>query len=246
MNDIILYFAHKFFGDWERIYDALEKQEDIDFDEIDRIKEEYKDMYITVLDKEYPRELRQIERPPFVIFYKGNLDLLKRKAFWYFGTYFEDLFEKEALKHKKDFKQQNFSMVLGYTNDFERLFINSIKPEESIIVRDSGINSGINMTKIEEAMFLKNNLIISEYPDKVIPSLHTWETSNRIKSGISLGLFLINSSKEKMTFKIIADTIDENRNIFCYNKNIDTKSHNMILIEKGAYSIKEIEELNNG
>jgi len=36
-------------------------------------------MYATVMDNDYPAELRNTDRPPFVIFYKGNIDLLKKK-----------------------------------------------------------------------------------------------------------------------------------------------------------------------
>lgn len=244
MEDIILYFAFKYFGDWERIYNALENQENINFDEVEEIKKKNKGLYITVLSNDYPIELKHIEKPPFVIFFKGNLKLLQTKnKIWYYGSYYNDEYNEIISKHKKEFLENKITMVSGYANDFERRFINNIKPVNSIIVRDSGIDSYINMTKIEEELLLQNNLIISEYPDKVIPSLHTWETSNKIKSGLSEGMFLINSLKEKTTFKLIADTIEEKREIFCYNKSIDSKSHNQILINKGAYAIDKIKEM---
>jgi len=85
----------------------------------------------------------------------------------------EKEYEQEVEKHKDEFKKNELTIVTGYTNDFERSFVNAVEPEGAIIVRDSGINSYINMTKTEERMFLTNNLIISEYPDKVIPSLYT-------------------------------------------------------------------------
>ena len=244
MKDVILYFACKYFGDWERIYDALEKQEEIDFDEIELLKKEYENMYITVLDAEYPMELKKIDRPPFILFYKGNFDLLNSKnKIWYFGSYFNKKVNDTYSSHKKQMDENNILLISGYTNDFERSLLNGVIPNNSIIIRDSGINSYINMTKIEEELFKKNNLLLSEYPDKVIPSLYTWECSNRIKIGLSMGIFLITSLKEKMTFKIIADTIDEKRDVFCYNKNIDVKSHNSILIEKGAEHIETMEEI---
>ncbi len=243
MNDVILFFACKFFGDWERIYDALEKQEDIDLDEIELLKETYKGKYITVMDDDYPKALRQIDRPPFVLFYKGNKKLLDKNKIWYYGTYFDDDYDVEAKLHKSKFESEDISIITGYSNEFERSFVNSVKPNSSIIVRDSGIDSYINMTKIEEQLFLQKNLIVSEYPDKVIPSLYTWESSNRIKHGLSRGIFLLNTLKEKLTFKIIADAIDDSKEIFCYEKSVDTKSHNTILINKGAYAINKITDI---
>ncbi len=243
MKDIILYFAHKYFGDWERIYDAIEEQEDVDFEELELLKEEYEDKYVTVLDDDYPSALKLISRPPFCLFYKGDKNLFDNKdKLWYYGNYYSDEYNKVALKHFKEAQDNNITLISGYTNEFERRFINNMKPKGMIIVRDSGIDSYINMTRIEEEHFIKDNLIVSEYPDKVIPSLHTWSMSARIKSGLCDGVVLLNSLKERVTFKFIAEALDENRYINCYEGKIDVKSHNNILISKGAYAITKLME----
>lgn len=67
--------------------------------------------------------------------------------------------------------------------------------------------------------------------------------SNRIKIGLSSGIFLLNSLKEEVTFKLIGDVIDEGKDVFCYKNKIDNKSHNLILISKGAYAINKIKEI---
>ena len=91
MENIVLYYALKYFGDWERIFDAIETQEDINFEELENLLEKYKGKFISVYSSEYPRELRQISRPPFVLFYKGNLNLLKNKhKLWVYGSYFDE------------------------------------------------------------------------------------------------------------------------------------------------------------
>gem|GEM_PF-2114460 len=134
-------------------------------------------------------------------------------------------------------------MITGCTNDFEKHLLKNNVSKKIIIIKDSGINSYISMSRSKENIFTKNNLLISEYPEKVIPSLHTWERSNKIKIGLSIGLFLISSLKERITFRIITNVIDENKEVFCYNKNIDKKSHNTFLINKGACSIDKLKEI---
>ncbi len=244
MNDILLFFAHKYFGDWERIYDALEEQEDVDFDLLEELKEEYAGTYVTVLDAEYPKELKLIQRPPFVLFYKGNINLLeKSNKVWYYGNYYNNEYNDIAKEHKKELDSMKGVIITGYTSEFERRFVNGVIPKGIVIVRDSGINSNINMTRIEEKAFMEGNLIVSEYPGKVIPSLHTWEMSGRVKGGLSDCMVLLNSLKERITFKLIADTIDEARPIYCYEVEIDKKSHNNILISKGAYAINSMEDI---
>ncbi len=244
MNDIILYFACKYYGDWERIYDAIEEQEDVDFELLEELKYEYEDRYVTVLDDDYPKELKTIRRPPFVLFFKGNKELFYRKnKIWYYGNYFGEGFKRIAKDHKRQADENDTVLITGYTNEFERKLINELEPKEMIIVRDSGIDSYINMTQLEERQIRRGNLIVSEYPDKVIPSLNTWETSGRIKAGLSDGMVLLNSLKERITFKLIADTIDEGRHIYCYDIEVDDKSHNTILISKGAYAITNMNDI---
>ncbi len=244
MEDIILYFVCKYHGDWERVYDALEKQEDVDFYEINLLKQKYENNYLTIISDKYPAELKTIERPPFILFFKGNLELFDNKnKIWYYGSYYDEKFSKEAAKHKTDADKENITIVSGYSNDFEKKYVNNIFLKDMIIVKDSGINSYINMTKVEEKLFLQNNLIISEYPDKVIPTMNTWEESNRIKHGLCKGIFLLNTIKEKVTFNLISNVIDESRDVYCYNKKIDEKSHNLTLINKGAYAINNLKEM---
>lgn len=173
MREIILYFAYKYFGDWKRIYDALETQENIDEEKFEEFKKNNNGKYITIFDNEYPNDLRRCSKPPFILFFKGNKELLlKRKKIWYFGSYYDKNFNIEISKHKMEFKENNIIQISGYSNDFEKSLLNNLKPKNMIIVRDSGINSYINMSKIEEELFLQKNLILTEYPGDVIPSFH--------------------------------------------------------------------------
>ncbi len=243
MRDIIFYWAVKFFGDWERIYDALEEQQDVDFDQLEIWKEEYQDKYVTVLDDEYPSELKHINRPPFVLFYKGNKKIFQNThKLWYYGSYYTDEYNNVVMEHKKEMEGGHITPISGYTNEYERKVINNLNPKGMIIVRDSGIDSYINMTRIEEEHFIQDNLIISEYPDKVIPSLNSWIQSGRIKYGLSNGMFVLNTLKERLMFKFMADALAENIRVFCYNKKIDLKSQNFMLISRGACAITKLRE----
>ncbi len=243
MRDIIFYFAIKYFGEWERIYDAIDEQEEVDFDQLAIWQEEYEGRYITCLDEEYPISLKHISRPPFVIFYKGDKKIFtKGHNLWYYGSYYTNDYTDLVQKHYKETKKEDITLISGYTNEFERRFVNNVNPKGMIIVRDSGIDSYINMTRIEEEHFIQDNLIISEYPDKVIPSLNTWLNSARIKSGLADGVVLLNTLKERITFKFISEALDEKRKVFCIENKIDTKSQNFMLISKGAYAINKLKE----
>jgi DNA processing protein len=72
------------------IYQALEKKEKVSLDEIEVIKKRIKNQelnVITILDSEYPEALKFAYKPPFVIFYKGDLEILKNKFINLTGNY---------------------------------------------------------------------------------------------------------------------------------------------------------------
>ena len=73
-REILIYLSLKFNGDYRRIREAIEKHEYID-DDIDIPKTDYK--AVTIVDEDYPEELKRYTMCPIVLFYYGNLSLIK-------------------------------------------------------------------------------------------------------------------------------------------------------------------------
>ena len=69
MEDIILYFSLKYEGDFMRIYNALVQKEQIDDELKKELKSKLKSKYITIFDDDYPESLKEINCPPFVLYY---------------------------------------------------------------------------------------------------------------------------------------------------------------------------------
>lgn len=244
MRDILLYFSSKYLGDWDKIYNALNIKEEVNLKELTKINEQ-KRKTITILDVDYPSNLKMIKKPPFVLYYKGNKKLLNNKQIlWKYGSYMNKGTEDLILKTKVLLDKFNIQLLTGQTDVFEYYLVNKTKKCNIIVIKDSGINSNLIISKeIENKIIKDNGLIISEYPGYVIPSLQTWENSNRIKIGLSKGLFLINSLKEETAFKIIRNSLEENKEVYAWNKLKDNKTHNTVLIKNGAYAINDIKEL---
>ena len=241
MREILLYFSVKYLGDWEKIYNAIENKEDVDFNLLNKITEEYKGKYFAIVDKEYPNKLKMIDRPPFVIFYKGNINLLfEKKIIWPINSI--EVADKEIKKQTKEFETEGITTINGYSSTLEKKLLDNFS-SKVIVVKDGGIdNSLVISEELENSILSKDNLIISEYPGHVIPTKGNWEESNRIKIGLSSSLLLLNSLKERELFMIIANTIHEGKEVYCLYDN-NSKSHNSVLIEKGAYGINKLSEI---
>ncbi len=77
MNNVLLYFALKHDGDFEKIYNDIKAKVPVDENEFIKLKRVLKTKYVTILDSNYPDFLKQVSCPPFVLFYEGNLKLAK-------------------------------------------------------------------------------------------------------------------------------------------------------------------------
>ena len=86
MEDIILYFAVKYEGDFEKIFYAIMSKEEVDYSKVKEYKDSLDCEYSTIISKDYPLKLKQLKRPPFVVVYKGDLSLLNNKCIISYGT----------------------------------------------------------------------------------------------------------------------------------------------------------------
>lgn len=64
-RDIIIAIWKKYNGNWERIYQAIANKEEIDAEEF--LKDIDTNNYVTLLDDEYPQDIKQSYKPPFVL-----------------------------------------------------------------------------------------------------------------------------------------------------------------------------------
>ncbi|MBQ4253356.1 MAG: DNA-processing protein DprA, partial [Erysipelotrichaceae bacterium] len=79
MRENLIRLAIKHEGDYFKIRKALEKKEDTD----DGIPLQ---QALTILDEEYPKELLELKYPPYVLFYEGDIRLLKEKMISIVGS----------------------------------------------------------------------------------------------------------------------------------------------------------------
>ena len=77
MEKILVYLAIKYKGDWKKIIEAIESKEKVDAAEVEKVVSKLDSKWITLLSNEYPDYLKRIYAPPIVLFYKGDISLLK-------------------------------------------------------------------------------------------------------------------------------------------------------------------------
>ena len=75
-EEIIVSMAIKYRGEWNDIYAGLSDPQNRDLDEYYKIAQKMKCKYVTILSKDYPEYLKNSFKPPFVLFYYGDISLI--------------------------------------------------------------------------------------------------------------------------------------------------------------------------
>lgn len=216
MNDILLYFTIKYKGKWEDIYLALSEKEQVRMQDIQKISQKTKANYISIIDKNYPSNLKTIYKPPFSIFWDGNLELLNTNLVSIYGNDF-DKFD-EQLKYLKQLKDTTF--IVQYDNEF--LVTKMLESNFKIIVVS---NNGLDLNRKNKNylhLLNTNNLIISEIPNKTT-NKYFEQYSDRIFAGLSKKIVLLTNvlTSDFNLLKKICKL--ENVEIFSFFKEKNTK-----------------------
>lgn len=239
VNEILLYFSLKYKGDWENIFNAIKSLSPVDEEEFIRLKEKNKASYITIMDEEYPLELKNINRPPFVLYYYGNIDYLKyRNRLAVVGS-------REPSNYGERATRYILSQVIGE----EVVFISGLaKGIDSIahtialekrIPTIAVLGTGIDYCYPKENFWIyekikQEGLILSEYPYKDTVSKDSFSQRNRIITGISSFVFAPDIKDRSGTLVSIRYALAQDKDVFVLPYSIFEENVSNRLIQDGA------------
>lgn len=207
---------------------------------------------ILIQDEEYPKQLKNIYDPPIKIYVLGNRKLLNQCGIAIVGTRKASEYGKKvALQFAKDLSQKGINVISGLALGIDTyahlgtLQQNSIG--KTIAVLGSGLDNIYPKQNIELAkQIIKNDgCLISEYPVGTKPEKQNFPQRNRIISGLSDGVLIVEAA-EKSGALITADfALEQGREIFAVpgsvfsNTSIGTNN----LIKQGARLVTKFEEI---
>ena len=214
--------------------------ESMDWDlEIKRLQEQ-KVKVLTILDGAYPQRLKEIYLPPIVLFYRGNLSLVNKRAVAIVGSRDHSKYARDCIHELIPvLVKDDIVVISGLARG-----VDTLAHEETLKANGETIaviGSGLDMVYPPENSKLydviaKRGLILSEYPLQSRPLKFHFPYRNRIIAGLSHGVCVI-EAKEKSGSLITANlALSENREVFAVPGSIfstHSKGTNS-LIEAGA------------
>lgn len=245
MNLVLIYFAIKYKGYFHDIYNAIKKKEFIQMEELEKIGEDLssgKIKAITIIDEDYPEPLKQINQPPFVLFYEGNKELLKEKLIMLTGDFSNENINKFINESAFELSK-NYTLVSNFSKGLdEKIIDNLIKNNQNLILISSNSLTNPYFGKnINELKFNKDKyLIISEYPENVNLNHKRLIQRNRISIGLSEALIIASSYKESKISNLVSCALEQGKDIFCFPGLQSENDGNNLLIRDGAKMITSI------
>lgn len=74
---LLLAYCLKYDNDWNRVYQAVSSREDLSDEDVARA-DNFTGNYISIIEMDYPRRVKEVcAKPPFVLYYEGDVSLLK-------------------------------------------------------------------------------------------------------------------------------------------------------------------------
>lgn len=205
---------------------------------------------LEIQDKEYPDALRKIKNPPKRLYFEGNIELLNKPIISIIGSRScTENGKKLAQKFATELVYQDIVIASGMAKG-----IDSIAHEATLKSNGSTIavlGSGFNHIYPKENIKLFHNiikncgLVISEYEPNMKAISQNFIKRNRIISGISIGVLIVEAAYRSGTSVTARLALEQNKKVFVLPHEI-TDSHGVgtnRLIRNGSILVTSTKEI---
>lgn len=246
-RDILIVLALKHKGDWNKIFQDIQDKADVP--DVPSVKDVVS--CITLLDPEYPECLKQIRKPPFVLFYKGDISLLNSPNIIGFTGSRTVTCTKDTTKSIiKELKEvfPKVATVSGLAKGCDTLsHLNSIMCDiPTIAVLGSGIDNiyPAENKELADSIVESGGLLISEYPFNGLPAMTNFPLRDRIIAGLSQKLVVLECRPNSGTYITCALAIENGKDVYVIPTEAKNNTlMNNTLIKQGAYMITKASDL---
>jgi len=205
---------------------------------------------ISLSDPEYPPRLKEIYDPPVVLFVKGSVELLSQPGIAMVGTrhptpYGTGMAERLAT----DLAARGLVIISGLARG-----IDTASHRGAIAAKGKTIavlGTGIDIlypkenTRLTEQILALGGALISEFPIGTSPTPQNFPIRNRIISGMSAGVLVVEAAEYSGTRITSRCALEQNRDVYAVPGNVTNKNSwgPNTLIKQGAKLVATWEDV---
>ena len=205
---------------------------------------------VSLDDPEYPPELRQIYDPPLLLYVRGSVAAISRPGIAMVGTrhptpYGMGMAERLAC----DLASRNLAIFSGMARGVDTFAHRGAVSAKGKTVAVFG--TGVDVTYPKENSRLADQILsfggalISEFPLGTFAAPQNFPIRNRIISGISLGVLVVEAAEYSGTRITARCALEQNREVFAVPGNVTNKNSwgPNTLIKQGAKLVATWEDI---
>lgn len=205
---------------------------------------------ITINDKDYPKNLKTIKNPPGKLYVMGNYKLLNSKGIAIVGS---RNCTEEGIQNAKFFAsniaKSGFTVISGMAKGIDTAAHMGALDVEGKTIAVLGNGPRVIFPPENKEIYNKiletGGAVISEYPESTAYQSEYFRQRNRIVSGLSLGVLIVEAKAKSGTGITARFAREQGKDLFCIpnsiknNKGIGTNMQ----IKKGAILVTEPKEI---
>lgn len=219
---------------------------------------------ITIVDKFYPQALKEIYDPPISLYVKGNKEILNNKGLAIIGCREASEYGKKVANYfGYNLSKMGINVISGLARGVDsyshigncyKLLENNYQCVENLSNYGKPIavvGNGLDMVypkeneKLEQKIIELGGCIISEYPIGTKPNKMHFPARNRIISGMSRGVLVIEAKEKSGTLITVDFALEQGKDVYVVPGNIN--SINSVgtnnLIKEGAKLVTNYKEI---
>ena len=247
-REVLIHLSVIHQGDYEAIMRHVQLKTEIKSEDVAKTMKGLKSKALTMIDPDYPEVLKHLARPPIVLYYRGNVELLSEsfQRMAYIGSRKASAYGLRMVKKiVPPVAEAGIVIVNGMA-----IGIDGAALQEALEVHGKCIavlGSGINRcypqsnNSIYNAL-VRDGLILSEYPDDTEPIPEHFPIRNRIVAGIADALIVGEAKPHSGSLITVNYALGHIREIGCVPFHADEDSACNRMIQLGAALIETPED----
>lgn len=234
------------------IKEIVKERKDIDLDlEMSRLEQEGISL-LTIKDENYPDSLKEIYNPPFLLFIRGEIKKEDRFSFAVVGARrCSDYGRRVCEELCAGLAQNQITVISGLAMGIDGVAHRCALENKgrTIAVLGSGIDNATIYPKENLGLIDKivngSGAIISEYPIGTPPLKQNFPARNRIISGLSRGVLVVEATATSGSLITAQCALEQGRDVFAVPGNIYSKNAEgpNKLIKQGAKLVESLDDI---
>lgn len=174
---------------------------------------------ITIKDKEYPKNLKNIDNPPICLYCIGNKKIINEKSISIVGSReCSDYGKDMALAFAYLLAKNNITVISGLAKGIDSAaHFGTVQAKGKTV---AVIGTGIDLVypkenkELMKEIIQNDGLIVSEYPIGTKPNKENFPRRNRIISGLSDGVLVIEAGEKSGALITVGYGLEQGKNIY--------------------------------